>query len=163
LFAESVQRGRLATDNFIAAIENAFHYFGGVAKSLVIDNLKAAVKNADWYDPEIHPKLQSFAAHYGTVFLPTKPYTPEHKGKVESGVKYAKNNALAGHVFASLSEQNAHLLEWEEHVPDTRIHGTTSYGTASQSSDYWTSIVGGLSTIGSGVMLLGTSAGNLIG
>ena len=73
---------RQTTDNFIAAIENAFHYFGGVPKRLVIDNLKAAVKRADWYDPEIHPKLQSFAGHYGTAFVPTKPYTPEHKGKV---------------------------------------------------------------------------------
>ena len=85
---------RQSTDNFIAALENAFEHFGGVPKRLVIDNLKAAVKNADWYDPEIHPKLQSFAAHYGAVFLPTKPYTPRHKGKVESGVKYVKNNAL---------------------------------------------------------------------
>ena len=116
---------RQTTDNFIAAIENAFHYFGGVPKRLVIDNLKAAVKNADWYDPEIHPKLQSFAMHYGTVFVPTKPYTPEHKGKVESSVKYAKNNALKGHTFRSLTEQNEHLLDWEEQVADTRIHGTT--------------------------------------
>ncbi len=116
---------RQTTDNFIAAIENAFHYFGGVPKRLVIDNLKAAVHRADWYDPEIHPKLQSFAAHYGTVFVPTKPYTPEHKGKVESSVKYAKNNALKGHVFSSLAEQNEHLLSWEESVADPRIHGTT--------------------------------------
>ena len=47
---------------------------------------EAAVKQADWYDPEVHPKLQSFAAHYGAVFAPTRPYTPEHKGKVERGV-----------------------------------------------------------------------------
>jgi len=33
-----------------------------------IDNLKAAVQQADWYDPEVHPKLQAFAAHYGAVF-----------------------------------------------------------------------------------------------
>jgi transposase len=116
---------RQTTDNFIAAIENSFHYFGGVPKTLVIDNLKAAVQKADWYDPEIHPKLQSFAAHYGTAILPTKPYTPEHKGKVESGVKYAKNNALKGHTFGSLAEQNDHLLHWESTVADTRIHGTT--------------------------------------
>ena len=114
-----------STDNFIAALENAFEYFGGVPKRLVIDNLKAAVTNADWYDPEIHPKLQSFAAHYGTAFVPTKPYTPEHKGKVESGVKYAKNNGLAGHTFPSLADQNDHLLDWEENVADRRIHGTT--------------------------------------
>ena len=80
---------------------------------------------ADWYDPEVHPKLQSFAAHYGTTFLPTKPYTPEHKGKVESSVKYAKNNAQKGPTFKSLAEQNEHLLDWERTVADTRIHGTT--------------------------------------
>ena len=50
---------------------------------------------------------------------------PEHKGKVESSVKYAKNNALKGHTFKSLAEQNEHLLEWERTVADTRIHGTT--------------------------------------
>lgn len=116
---------RQTTDNFIAAIENAFHYFGGAPQRLVIDNLKAAVKRGDWYDPEIHPKLQSFAQHYHTVFLPTKPYTPEHKGKIESSVKYAKNNALKGHAFTSLADQNDHLLDWEASVADTRIHGTT--------------------------------------
>jgi transposase len=110
---------------FIGALENSFRYFGGVPKTLVIDNLKAAVKQADWYDPEIHPKLQSFAQHYGTVFLPTKPYTPEHKGKVEAGVKYVKNNGLKGHEFASLDAENKHLLEWEDRVADTRLHGTT--------------------------------------
>jgi len=114
-----------STEAFIGALENSFRYFGGVPKTLVIDNLKAAVKQADWYDPEIHPKLQSFAQHYGTVFLPTKPYTPEHKGKVEAGVKYVKNNGLKGHAFASLNAENKHLLEWETRVADTRLHGTT--------------------------------------
>jgi transposase len=114
-----------STESFIQCLENAFRHFGGVPKRLVIDNLKAAVHKADWYDPEIHPKLQSFAAHYGTVFLPTKPYTPRHKGKVESGVKYVKQNALKARVFRSLAEENQFLLDWETHVADTRIHGTT--------------------------------------
>jgi len=113
------------TEAFIGALENSFRYFGGTPKTLVIDNLKAAVKQADWYDPEIHPKLQSFAQHYGTVILPTKPYTPEHKGKVEAGVKYVKNNGLKGHEFASLDAENKHLLEWEDRIADTRLHGTT--------------------------------------
>jgi Integrase core domain len=34
---------RQTTDNVIAAIEYAFHYFGGVPRRLVIDNLKAEV------------------------------------------------------------------------------------------------------------------------
>jgi transposase len=114
-----------STEAFIGALENAFRHFGGVPKTLVIDNLKAAVKRGDWYDPEVHPKLQSFAQHYGSVFLPTRPYTPEHKGKVEAGVKYVKNNALKGRTFNSLDEQNVFLRDWERNVADTRIHGTT--------------------------------------
>lgn len=116
---------RQTTEAFIACLENAFHHFGGVPKRLVIDNLKAAVARADWYDPEVHPKLQSFAAHYGTAFMPTKPYTPRHKGKIESGVKYVKRNALQGRTFESLVEQNDFLLDWETRIADTRIHGTT--------------------------------------
>ena len=116
---------RQTSEAFIGALENAFQHFGGAPRRLVIDNLKAVVQRGDWYDPEVHPRLQSFAAHYGAVFLPTKPYTPRHKGKVENGVKYLKQNALAGRVFGSLEEQNAFLRDWEQNVADKRIHGTT--------------------------------------
>jgi len=61
----------------------------------------------------------------GWVFLPTKPYTPRHKHKVERGVKYAKNNALKGRVFASLAEQNKFLEHWEIKIADTRLQGAT--------------------------------------
>ncbi len=113
------------TENFIRVLENAFHALGGVPETLVIDNLKAAVTKADWFDPDLNPRILAFARHYGFVFLPTKPYMPRHKGKVESGVKYVKNNALKGRVFASLAEQNQCLSYWERQVADTRIHGTT--------------------------------------
>ena len=116
---------RQTTDNLLACWENAFWYWGGVPRTLVIDNLKAAVKQADWYDPELHPKILSFAQHYGTVVMPTKSYTPRHKGKIESGINYVQENALKGRVFMSLAEENAHLLHWEKNVADSRIHGTT--------------------------------------
>jgi transposase len=114
-----------STDAFLRCLENAFWHFGGVSRTVVIDNLKAAVKNADWYDPDIHPKIQSFCEHYGTVILPTKPYTPRHKGKIERGIGYVKGNALKGRTFSSLQEENQHLLTWETYIADTRIHGTT--------------------------------------
>jgi transposase len=116
---------RQTTEGFIRALENAFREFGGVPARLVIDNLKAAVKDADWFDPDLNPKVAEFARHYGTVILPTRPYTPRHKGKVESGVKYVKNNALKGRTFSSLAEQREFLVRWERDVADTRIHGTT--------------------------------------
>jgi hypothetical protein len=83
------------------------------------------VQKADWFDPELNPKVQAFAAHYGVALLPTKPYTPRHKGKVERGVDYVQENGLKGHTFTSLAAQNQHLQAWEEGVADTRLHGTT--------------------------------------
>lgn len=116
---------RQTTESFIRCLENAFRHFGGVAATVVIDNLKAGVIQADWFDPELNPKLEEFARYYGTVILPTKPAMPRHKGKVEAGVKYAQNNAVKGRTFESLAAQNAFLAEWEQNVADTRIHGTT--------------------------------------
>jgi transposase len=116
---------RQTTDDFLGALESAFRHFGGVPKTIVIDNLKAAVAHPDWFDPELTPKVAAFARHYGTVILPTKPYTPRHKGKVEAGVKYVQSNALARRAFDSLVAQNEHLGRWEATIADTRIHGTT--------------------------------------
>jgi transposase len=116
---------RQTTDDFIRALENAFWSFGGVPQTVVIDNLKAAVKHADWYDPELQPKLRVFCQHYGTAILPTRPYTPRHKGKIERGIDYVKDNALKGETFTTLEKQNAHLTHWEQTIADTRLHGTT--------------------------------------
>jgi len=99
--------------------------FGGVPQRLVLDNLRAAVARADWYDPDLNPKVRAFGQHYGITLLPTRPYTPRHKGKVERGVDYVQENALKGRTFAGLDEQNHFLLDWERTVADTRLHGTT--------------------------------------
>jgi transposase len=116
---------RQTTEAFLRCLENAFVHFGGVPRRIVLDNLRAAVTRADWFDPDLNPKVRAFAQHYGTVFLPTKPYTPRHKGKIERGIGYVKGNALRGRTFASLDEQNQFLAAWERTVADTRVHGTT--------------------------------------
>ena len=116
---------RQTTENFVRGLENALRHFGGVVRTLVIDNLRAAVKKVDWFEPQLNPKVVSFCEHYGTVILPTQPAMPRHKGKIEAGIKYVQANGLAGKQFESLGAQNVHLAHWEETVADTRIHGTT--------------------------------------
>ena len=122
-YSEAVSRQD--TETFLRCLENAFRTFGGVPLTLNVDNLKAAVLRADWFDPEINPKLAEFCRHYGTHVMPCRPFTPEHKGKVERGVAYVRNNALKGRRFRSLAEQNQFLAQWESGVADKRIHGTT--------------------------------------
>jgi transposase len=115
---------RQDTETFLRCCENAFRYFGGATRTTVVDNLKAAVLDPDWFDPNLNPKMADFARYYGTIVLPTQPCRPEHKGKIEAGVKYAQSNALKGRTFDSLAAQNLFLSEWEQRVADTRIHGT---------------------------------------
>ena len=70
-YSEAVYRQ--TTDEFLRCLENAFQHFGGLPKAIVLDNLKAGVETPDWYDPEVNPKLRSFADHYGLAILPTRP------------------------------------------------------------------------------------------
>ncbi len=116
---------RQDTETFLRALENAFRHFRGVPLTLNVDNLKAAVLKADWFDPVINPKLTEFCRHYGTHVMPCRPWTPQHKGKVERGIAYVKSNALKGRRFSSVAEQNSFLEQWESATADKRIHGTT--------------------------------------
>jgi len=122
---------RQDTETFLRVLENAIRSFGGVPLMLNIDNLKAAVLKADWFDPEMNPKLADFCRHYGMHVVPCRPWTPQHKGKVERGVGYVRNNALKGRRFKTLALENLHLQRWEANVADKRIHGTTCKQVAS--------------------------------
>jgi len=98
-YTEAVLRQN--TETFLRCLENAFLHLGGVSLTVNLDNLKAAVLKFDWADPQFNPKLRDFARHYDTTILPCLPRTPEHKGKVESNIRYVRENALAGRVFTS--------------------------------------------------------------
>jgi transposase len=112
-------------ETFLRCHEHAFHFFGGVPKTVKVDNLKSAVLQAHLYEPDINPNYLAFAQHYHFVPLPCKVKTPWHKGKVESGVDYVQDNALTGKKFDSLDIQNSYLRNWNKTWASTRIHGTT--------------------------------------
>lgn len=122
-YSEAVSRQD--TETFLRCLENGLRSFGGSPLLLNLDNLKAAVLKADWFDPQINPKLADFCRHYGMHVVPCRPSRPQHKGKVERGVGYLRTNALKGRRFKSLAEENLFLSYWESSVADKRIHGTT--------------------------------------
>lgn len=67
--------------------QNALHYFGGVPKAVVPDNLKSAVHKANFYEPDINPEYSDFARHYQTVILPARPNRARDKAMVEGTVR----------------------------------------------------------------------------
>jgi len=122
-YSEAVTRQD--TETFLRCLENGLRSLGGSPLILNLDNMKTAVLKADWFDPEINPKLADFCRHYSMHVVPCRPSMPQHKGKVERGVAYVRTNALKGRRFKSLAEENLFLSYWESSVADTRIHGTT--------------------------------------
>jgi transposase len=112
-------------ETFIRCHEAAFRFFGGVVKIVLLDNLKSGVLQAHLYDPVLNPNYANYSEHAGFVPLPCRVATPEHKGKVESGVNYIQESCLKGKNFDSLETQNARLLQFSQKIAFQRIHGTT--------------------------------------
>lgn len=122
-YAELVFDQKMST--WIALHRHAFEYWGGVPKRIVPDNLKAAVKEALVYDPVLAEAYRRMAQHYGFVISPSRPHTPQHKGKVENGVHYVQRNFWAGQEFADIHAANRRLAAWVQETAGTRDHGTT--------------------------------------
>jgi transposase len=76
-YSEAVTRQD--TETFLRCLENGLRNLGGSTLLLNLDNMKTAVLKADWFDPEINPKLADFCRHYGMHVVPCRPATPQHK------------------------------------------------------------------------------------
>jgi transposase len=122
-YAELVFDQKIAT--WIGCHRRAFESFGGVPHRIVPDNLKAAVVVASFDDPVLGEGYRRLAQHSGFLISPTRPRTPEHKGKVESGVHYVQRNFMAGQQFADAEVANERLAIWVREIAGTRHHGTT--------------------------------------
>lgn len=122
-YAEFVFDQKVPT--WIALHRRAFEAWGGVPKRIVVDNLKAAVVRAVVHDPVLGEAYRRLAQHYGFVISPTRPGTPQHKGKVENGIRYVQRNFMAGQQFADIHAANARLRIWVHERAGMRQHGTT--------------------------------------
>lgn len=110
---------------FIDCHRNAFRYFGGVPETVKIDNLKAAILEADFYEPTVQKNYAAFASHYGFWAQPCRVRTPTDKGKVESNVNYVKDNCFKNRDFESIDEAINFGRLWLDTVANVRMHGTT--------------------------------------
>jgi len=111
-------------ETFIRCHINAFNYFGGIPQYVKIDNLKSAILQANFYEPIYQELYKNFASHYGFSPLPCRVRRPNDKGKVESGIKYVKNNFFLGRKFSDEQDLKEKLARWCNKV-NYRIHGTT--------------------------------------
>lgn len=114
-------------EHWLAALQSGFIYFGGVPNELLIDNAKALVidHNVKLGQVTFNKNFLKFCEHHGTKPRACRPFRARTKGKVESGVGYVKDNALADKNFESFAALEEHLAKWTAEVSDVRVHGTT--------------------------------------
>jgi len=103
----------------------AFEFFGGVPKTVLLDNLKAGVVRPDIYDPTINRAYAELERHYGFTADPAKVATPEHKGKVERQMPVVRQQLIAGRSYRDLAELNEKALLWCREQVGREPHGTT--------------------------------------
>jgi transposase len=113
--------------NLLDGHEAAFAHFGGRTESILYDNPRTIVLAKDEATGEVewNRRFKDRMDFYGVEIKLCRYYRAQTKGKVESGVKYVKRNALAGRRFESLDELNAWLTTWALTIGDERVHGTT--------------------------------------
>lgn len=111
---------------WLSGLAAAFRHFGGVTRTLLVDNAGALVIRNDRQRRIVTLTcgFEAFCRDWGVKARACAPYRAQTKGKTESGVGYVKGNALAGRQFSSLEELQAHLFDWSVKA-DERIHGTT--------------------------------------
>ena len=111
-------------EDFISATQNSLHYFGGVPKVLIPDNLKSAVTKANKYEADLNESFADFANHYNTSVLPARSLKPRDKALVEKHVSIIYNRVYAplrNEVFFSLEELNQAIFELLEKHNNTNF------------------------------------------
>ncbi|MCK5651007.1 MAG: IS21 family transposase, partial [Gemmatimonadetes bacterium] len=109
----------------IAGLEDAWLWFGGVVKRLIIDNMKTAITKADRYDPVFQRTFEDYARHRGFVIDAARSGDPTGKPHVERGVPYIRESFFRGESWLNLEHVQRDALRWCLQTAGTRIHGTT--------------------------------------
>jgi len=82
-------------EDFVAAINAALIYFGGVAQVLLSDNLKSYVTRPDRYGPTFTNLCAQLSSHYAMELDATRVAKPKDKGHVERHVSIVYSDVYA--------------------------------------------------------------------
>ena len=113
------------SQTFIEAHDRAFKYFSGRTTEIVYDQDRVMVVSENSGDIIFTEKFENYKNYAGFSVHLCRGYDPESKGKIESVVKYVKNNFLKYRVFHGISALNSDGLAWLDRTGNGLIHETT--------------------------------------
>ena len=109
----------------IGGIEDAWEFFGGVTRRLIMDNMKAAVVKSSRYEPVFNRTFLEYSQHQGFIIDPAVARHPQGKATVERQIPYVRENFFKGEEFIDADHVQREALKWCTDVAGMRVHGTT--------------------------------------
>ncbi len=98
--------------SFLAGHVAAFHFFGGVPRRLLFDNLKSVVLERRGDAIRFHPTALELAAHYRYEPRPVAVRRGNEKGRVERTIRYLRTSFWPARAWSDLADLNEQVLAW---------------------------------------------------
>jgi transposase len=120
----------------IAGCEAAWAFFGGMFTVIVPDNMKPVVGGADRLEPRWNREWLEYAQARGLAVDPARVRSPQDKGRVGAGVKFAQRSFFAGEQFLDIADAQRRADDWCRVRAGMRVHGTTRQRPAEVFAEY---------------------------
>jgi transposase len=107
-------------ENFLRGHVRAFGELGGVARTILYDNLRSAVLERRGDAIHFHPRLVELCAHYHFQARPCRPARGSEKGRVERVIRYVRESYFAARTFTTLAVFNREARAWRDEIAHRR-------------------------------------------
>jgi transposase len=104
---------------------NAFCFFKGTAKQIVVDNMLTAVTERQGSLIRFNGRFLEFLQPFKITPVACHVRAAHEKGKIESVIKYVRYNFLPLRSFVDLADANLQIRQWLNQVANVRLHQGT--------------------------------------
>jgi len=104
---------------------DAFNYFGGLPKEIVVDNMLTAVTERVGTVIRYNDAFLDFLRRFAITPRACTVRAPYEKGKVENAIKYLRQNFWPLREFADLTDVQNQVHHWLDSIANVRKHHST--------------------------------------
>ena len=113
------------TRTAIEACEAAWEFYGGVFRTLIVDNTKAIITVADPLGARIARAFLEYSQARGFVVDTTRARSPQDKARVERAVRPVREDCFAGEKLYDIDQARAVAQRWCREEYGMRRHSRT--------------------------------------
>ena len=104
---------------------NAFRFFGGTPKTVVVDNMMTAVIDREARLIRFNDAFLDFLRPFHVTPKACNPGAPYEKGKVERAIRFLRQNFIPLCEFVDLKDVQNKVRKWLNTDANLRVHQTT--------------------------------------